>query len=390
MELMKELAEPERGLCQQQVIGMMGDLEQQKGQGMTLTDIEGRAYCEEFAIRLFGRLDSSEKGGGADKKMAQHFLVASTFFEILRQFDGDLDEKMQEMQTYSAWKAAQIVKAIKRGEVAPPGPPGWVAPAPAEGADLQEINLFPAPPASMPTPGGFPSLPTENPFPQAPLNEPVNPFPQPPTHVAPPPAFNPFPQPPTHVAPPPALDDFGLPAPPVGMPGVIQPAVEDGLQNAYIKPPAPFAQMVAPPLEPPPQHGYQHTAPPNPPVIQPTVFQLRLDQDSIPAAFQPQPQQPPPFQPQQPPRLEQQPAAAGVGIPKSFARNGSMITSLGYTWDQLCGIVEAEKDARAALRLLGAGHEDVAAALVTLKRLLPVIEGFAAIQHANNTGNNAA
>ena len=29
MELMKELAEPERGLCQQQVIGMMGDLEQQ-------------------------------------------------------------------------------------------------------------------------------------------------------------------------------------------------------------------------------------------------------------------------------------------------------------------------------------------------------------------------
>ena len=34
---------------------------------MTLTDIEGRAYCEEFAIRLFGRLDSSEKGGGADK-----------------------------------------------------------------------------------------------------------------------------------------------------------------------------------------------------------------------------------------------------------------------------------------------------------------------------------
>ena len=33
---------------------------------MTLTDIEGRAYCEEFAIRLFGRLDNSEKEGGAD------------------------------------------------------------------------------------------------------------------------------------------------------------------------------------------------------------------------------------------------------------------------------------------------------------------------------------
>ena len=28
MELMKELAEPERGLCQQSVMGMMGDLEQ--------------------------------------------------------------------------------------------------------------------------------------------------------------------------------------------------------------------------------------------------------------------------------------------------------------------------------------------------------------------------
>ena len=33
---------------------------------MTLTDIEGRAHCEEFAIRLFGRLDNSEKEGGAD------------------------------------------------------------------------------------------------------------------------------------------------------------------------------------------------------------------------------------------------------------------------------------------------------------------------------------
>jgi len=342
MELMKVLAEPERGLCQQQVMSMMTDLEQ-KGQAMTLTDVEGRAYCEEFAIRLFGRLDGREKEGGADKKMAQHFLVASTFFEILRQSDnGDLEDKLQEMQMYAAWKAGQIVKALKRGDTPAPGPPGWVPPAAApESGDFQEISLSPAPVHVGQSEPGPPSK--QNPFPHVPINEPT---------------INPFPQPPVGMQPPPALDDFGLPQPPVGIPGVPQPAVADGLQNAYIKPQAPFAQMVAPAPEPPPAYNHQQAGPPAPPAIQPTANQL-------------------------------QQSAAGLGVPKSFARNGSSTTSLGYTWDQLCGIVEAEKDARAALRLLGAGHEDIPAALETLKALLPKIEEYARVQ-AGHSSNNAA
>ena len=37
-----------------------------------MTDVEGRAYCEEFAIKLFGNLDAAEKAGGANKSADQH------------------------------------------------------------------------------------------------------------------------------------------------------------------------------------------------------------------------------------------------------------------------------------------------------------------------------
>jgi len=176
MELYKATGDQE---CRAEVSKL---LDQCQSSTVDMTDVEGRAYCEEFAIKLFGNLDAAEKAGGANKRMAGQFLVASTFFEILRQFDpdGELDSKMQEMQTYACWKAAQIAKCVKQGTIPPPGPKGWTPEpdaAPAEGFALpcapppHPAHPPPPPPdMSQPLPGldaaslGLPTIPDGDPL----------------------------------------------------------------------------------------------------------------------------------------------------------------------------------------------------------------------------------
>ncbi|CAG8813641.1 2187_t:CDS:2, partial [Dentiscutata erythropus] len=59
-------------------------------------------------------------------KTAKNFLAAAIFLELLKIF-GELSSENQEKIKYSKWKATQIIKALKDGQIPTPGPPGGEA-----------------------------------------------------------------------------------------------------------------------------------------------------------------------------------------------------------------------------------------------------------------------
>lgn len=127
------------------LVSLMNQLEKDK-KSLKLGP-EDNLYLEGFALNLFAKADKQDRAGRADLNTAKTFYAASIFFEILNQF-GELPPDLEQKQKYSAWKAADIRKALKEGRKPEPGPP--------TGDDDLSIPST----ISMPTSTSLPNLPS--------------------------------------------------------------------------------------------------------------------------------------------------------------------------------------------------------------------------------------
>lgn len=136
---------------------LLSDLEKEKSGNdrlKTMSKKEAKEYVERFALGVFVRCDNEDRAGKAHKGTVSAFLAAAAFLELLKQF-GELDEGMAQKIKYAKFKAAQINKALRNGEVPPAGPPGGDGEEPSA-ADLDELDaaldsakpMAPGPPRS--------------------------------------------------------------------------------------------------------------------------------------------------------------------------------------------------------------------------------------------------
>ncbi|CAG8523938.1 2264_t:CDS:2 [Cetraspora pellucida] len=200
-------------------------------------NVVGEAYVENFGIKVFMNADNEDRAGKATKlvilldqsycfgfhekkliiilpnrKTAKNFLAAAVFLELLKVF-GPLNPEIEEKIRYAKWKATDIVKALKEGQIPVPGPPGG-EPALQPPQDytvnpsdnVPSIDQFPSAPLAVdspseshmeengrqPIPGNPPSLPPSIPGftndslrHQPPSSFPSNPPPLPQNYVQP-------------------------------------------------------------------------------------------------------------------------------------------------------------------------------------------------------------
>jgi vacuolar protein sorting-associated protein VTA1 len=129
--------------CQGFLMELMHDLETMKPHLKGRSQEDLKATCEAFGNAVFQRADAIDQAGNADKSTAQSFYAASSFFEILKQFDPskELDPDIKQMVIYAKWKAADILKALKEGRKPTPGGKGG-------SDDFQEDTHAPPPVAA--------------------------------------------------------------------------------------------------------------------------------------------------------------------------------------------------------------------------------------------------
>ena len=72
-------------------------------------------HYEKFITMLFVSADTEDRKSGSTKKTAQKFLILSYFIEAFNVFE-DITPEWEEKRVFSKWKAADILKALKRGE----------------------------------------------------------------------------------------------------------------------------------------------------------------------------------------------------------------------------------------------------------------------------------
>jgi vacuolar protein sorting-associated protein VTA1 len=106
------------------LITLMDSLELSK-KSLQISSGTGASICENYALSVFDKADDEDRAGMANKLTAKTFYTASTFFDILEQFD-ELDPELVEKRKYSKWKAADILNAIKQGLQPTIGAPGEV------------------------------------------------------------------------------------------------------------------------------------------------------------------------------------------------------------------------------------------------------------------------
>ncbi|KAK9695625.1 hypothetical protein K7432_012871 [Basidiobolus ranarum] len=150
--------------CQLFLVTLLDNLEQEKkslaNNEIVNDDEKGKAYIEDFAVRVFLNADNEDRAGKASKKTVKTFLAASIFLELLKIF-GEVDPEIEEKVKYSKWKATDIMKALKEGRTPHPGPPGWepsnemndenVNSSEFQNVDdVPKIQDFPAPPSFSP------------------------------------------------------------------------------------------------------------------------------------------------------------------------------------------------------------------------------------------------
>ncbi|ORZ31879.1 Vta1 like-domain-containing protein [Catenaria anguillulae PL171] len=136
------------------------------------------AHVENFALKIFAAADREDRAGKASMRTAKTFLAASNYLDVLSVFsDADLDESVKDKIKYAKFKATDIIKALKAGEVPRPGPPpgseaeamdqviaASAANSSSSSAGIESpttpTNPVAPPPQlpSMPTPGVFPGL----------------------------------------------------------------------------------------------------------------------------------------------------------------------------------------------------------------------------------------
>jgi Vta1 like len=104
----------------QYLLSMMGLMETKKKE---LGEVpEPQSHYEKFITLLFVSADNDDRKVGATKATAQKFLILSYFIEAMNVFE-ELPPDWEEKRKYCKWKAADILKALKRGEKPIPGGP---------------------------------------------------------------------------------------------------------------------------------------------------------------------------------------------------------------------------------------------------------------------------
>jgi len=163
------------------LMDLMTELEAMKPHLAGRSREEQKEACETFAKSVLAQADAQEQAGVVDKGTAQAYYAASTFFEILKQFDpnGQLDPDTKQLVLYAKYRANEIITALKEGRVpvfdmgAPnaasdeaPGPTtSPSAPPPAPRDDIPMAKPIPAsvvpplsssaPPVTMRAPTSF-------------------------------------------------------------------------------------------------------------------------------------------------------------------------------------------------------------------------------------------
>uniref|UniRef100_A0A6G1S6H6 Vacuolar protein sorting-associated protein VTA1 n=1 Tax=Aceria tosichella TaxID=561515 RepID=A0A6G1S6H6_9ACAR len=88
----------------------------------------GQAHFENFAMTLFNKADTLDRGGTANKNTVRMFFMAAVLFEAMSVF-GPLTEEITQKAKYAKFKAAYIQKCLKAGQTPKPGP--------IDGSDLE-------------------------------------------------------------------------------------------------------------------------------------------------------------------------------------------------------------------------------------------------------------
>lgn len=210
----------------------------------------GKDTCERYVRNLFATADEEDRSGLANRDTAKTFYNASNFFDIMEQF-GEVDEELQQMNKYSKWKAAEIMKALKEGRTPEPGGFGESRSAQKDDDDDGIPSAPSGPSIGLPSlPNlGLPSLPPPS-YSPSPVSPPSN-YSSQPYNSNPPNAFQAPPQAPYYPPNPPQYQQ-----PPANPP-------------QYQQPPANSPQYQQPPSQPlnSPQPQYTQSHHPATPVV---------------------------------------------------------------------------------------------------------------------------
>merc|ERR1740129_553197 len=119
---------------------LMDTLSRAEASKKTLDLTDGPERVEQFALQVFGQVDSSDRAGLTDAGTAAQFYAASIFLDVCAQFyEGELPPDLQEKSRYAKFRAVQIRECIKQGlpPTLPPEKAAAVVLRPPAGAVLR-------------------------------------------------------------------------------------------------------------------------------------------------------------------------------------------------------------------------------------------------------------
>jgi|AntAceMinimDraft_12_1070368.scaffolds.fasta_scaffold59080_1 vacuolar protein sorting-associated protein VTA1 len=160
MALEKSLGYYEQAGVKEYVTALM-DI-QEKNKAASGDRAVGKGICENHALLVFDMADSEDRAGKASRGTAKLFYNASSFLDVLDQFDElKGDSEIENKRKYSKFKSKDILDAIKEGRVpmvgngetenAPGAPSGGSQPVvPSANPANMDVVLPTAPPAAQP------------------------------------------------------------------------------------------------------------------------------------------------------------------------------------------------------------------------------------------------
>ena len=112
--------------------GELTDLEQMKSAMGGLSKEDTQVSVENLILSIFAAADKAERTDETiSKKHALDFKRSADFIAVLSCF-GELSEEWKNRQKYSKYKAATILKALKKGEQPERGNPFEPEPQPSQ------------------------------------------------------------------------------------------------------------------------------------------------------------------------------------------------------------------------------------------------------------------
>lgn len=79
-----------------------------------------KSICESFALSVFAQADDEDRAGNSSMETAKAFYAASIFFDVLEQFDPELEADIAEKRKYAKYRSSDIMKSIKEGRTTAP------------------------------------------------------------------------------------------------------------------------------------------------------------------------------------------------------------------------------------------------------------------------------